>query len=84
MIGRNRWSLRGAIVSMVSGLIVFPVSPIVGMLIAVSLPPSIRGNPAVFEIPVAGLPLLVLGLTFWLRKKGFLRSAKMDWTDKET
>jgi hypothetical protein len=84
MIGRNRWSLRGAIVSIVLGVIVFPVSPIVGMFIAVNLPPSIRGNPIVFGIPVAGLPLLVLGLTFWLRKRGFLKSAKLDWTDKGT
>ena len=83
MIGRNRLSLRGALVSMVLGVIVFPVSPIVGMLIAVSLPPTLRGNFIVFGIFVAGLPLFVLGFLFWLRKKGFFKSAKMNWTDKE-
>jgi hypothetical protein len=83
MIGRNRLSLRGALVSMVLGVIVFPVSPIVGMLIAVSLPPTLRCNPIVFGIFVAGLPLFVLGFLFWLRKKGFFKSMKMSWTDKE-
>ena len=83
MIGRNRLSLRGALVSMVLGVIVFPVSPIVGMLIAVSLPPTLRGNLIVFGIFVAGLPLFVLGFLFWLRKKGFFKSTKMNWTDKE-
>ena len=83
MIGRNKLSLRGAIVSIVLGVIVFPVSPIVGMLIAVSLPLTFRGNPIVFGIFVAGLPLFVLGFLFWLRKKGFFKSLKMSWTDKE-
>jgi len=53
------------------------------MFIAVSLPPTLRGNPIVFGIFVAGLPLFVLGFLFWLRKKGFFKSMKMSWTDKE-
>ena len=58
-------------------------APIVGMFIAVSLPPTLRGNPIVFGIFVAGLPLFVLGFLFWLRKKDFFKSMKMSWTDKE-
>jgi hypothetical protein len=83
MIGRNRLSLREAIINIVLGVIVFPISPIVGMLIAVSLPPTLRGNPIVFGIFVAGLPLFVLGFLLWLKKKGFFRSVKKNWTDKE-
>jgi len=83
MIGRNRLNLRETIVNMVLGVIVFPVSPIVGMFIAVSLPPTLSGNPIVFGIFVAGLPLFVLGFLFWLRRKGFFKSVKMNWTDKE-
>ena len=82
VIAGKKLSVRGAVVNLLLTLILVTFSPIIGMIIAVSLPVSIQIMPVVAGAASGGFALSFLGLVYWLRKKGYLRSTKIDWTDK--
>jgi hypothetical protein len=82
VITGKKLSVRGAIVNLLLTLILILFSPIIGIIIAVSLPISMQIMPIVAGGLSGGFALSFLWLIHWLRKRGYLSSTKIDWTDK--
>jgi hypothetical protein len=81
-ISEKKVSVKEAIINLLLVAILFPLSPIVGLTIAQALPFSRQQLPIAVGVFTSGFAFLYLGLLFWLRKKGFLKFTKINWTDQ--
>lgn len=79
-ISEKKVSVRGAIVNMLLTIILIPLSPLIGVTIALALPLSKQHMPIAAGAFAGGFGLLYIGLIYWLRKKGFLKFTEIDWT----
>ncbi len=82
VVVEKKLSIRGAVINLLLTLMLVTLSPIVGVIIAVNLRVSVQIAPIVAGGLSGVFALSFLSLVYWLRRKGYLRSTKIDWTDK--
>jgi hypothetical protein len=81
-ISGRKVGVKEVIMNLLLVAMLFPLSPIIGLTIAQTLPFNRQQLPVAVGVFTSGFAFLYLGLLFWLKKRGILKFTKIDWADQ--